>query len=256
LKKFVPFTKLHGTCNDFVLFDQRETKFVANALTARFVCDRRRGVGADGLLIALPSDGADVRMRILNADGSEAQMCGNGIRCVAAYLSESGAPSDLRIETLAGVVLTHAQRDGDHYRVRVRLEAPRIEQWSGRPEALFVHAGNPHVVLFAALPDEVDLESVGPEVSAGIAGGANVHVVTRTGAQQLTVRHWERGVGSTAACGTGAVAAAAAAITRGDVHSPVELSVPGGRLSVEWDGGGYVWLTGAAVRVFDGSIAL
>ena len=254
MKRVVPLTKLHGTRNDFVLVDHRDHQFSDYAGLASFLCERRSGVGADGLLVLLPSDDTDVCMRIFNPDGSEAQMCGNGVRCVAAYLLEEGEPADLHIRTLAGVIETHAQRDGDRYAVRVTLPAPQIAPASGIPNAFVVQAGNPNVVIFGDSLKGADLPAMGPLISSKYENGANVHVATPCGPRCLEVRHWERGVGTTMSCGTGAIAAAAAAIHCGDVQSPVEVIVRGGTLIVEWDGVGDILLTGKAVRVFDTTV--
>ncbi|MBV9148775.1 MAG: diaminopimelate epimerase [Candidatus Eremiobacteraeota bacterium] len=249
----VPLTKLHGTRNDFILIDHRDRQFENYSVLARSLCDRHSSIGADGLLIILPSESADVRMRIFNPDGSEAEMCGNGIRCVAAYLFEDGAPPDLHVETLAGVIETQARRDGDRYTVRVRLPAPQIMP-AGIPNGYAVQAGNPNVVIFGDSFDGVDLPAMGPLISSKYRDGANVHVAVPCAPDRLEVHHWERGVGPTLSCGTGAVAAAGAAIYRGVVRSPVAVIVPGGELIVEWDGAGDAWLTGEAVRVFDTTV--
>lgn len=256
MSRAVPVTKLHGTRNDFVLLDERQSRVSDYATLARFVCDRHAGIGADGLLVVLPSQTADVRMRIFNADGSEAQMCGNGIRCVARYLHEAGGESDLRVETLWGTVPTYVVRaENGRYDVRVELGRPRIEAANGA-DSVEVWLGNPHVVLFPKALEEIDLEVVGPRLCSAAPAGTNVHAAVPNGPHGLTVRHWERGVGMTLACGTGAAAAAAAAIFRGDVRSPVEVSAPGGRLIVAWDGAHDVSLTGPTVRVFDTEIGL
>ena len=250
----VPLTKLHGTRNDFILIDHRDRQFENYSALARSLCDRHSSIGADGLLVILPSERADVRMRIFNPDGSEAGMCGNGIRCVAAYLVEDGAPRELRVETLAGAIETYARRNGDRYTVRVRLPAPQIMPAEENPNGYVVQAGNPHVVIFGDTVEGVDLPAIGPVISSKYEGGANVHAAVRRAADRLEVRHWERGVGPTLSCGTGAVAAAAAAIYRGIVQSPVSVVVPGGELIVEWDGAGDAWLTGEAVRIFDTAV--
>ena len=250
----VPLTKLHGTRNDFVLVDHRDQQRRDYAQLAQFLCDRRRSVGADGFLVVLPSRASDVRMRIFNADGSEAQMCGNGIRCVAAYLNDEGEPADLRVETLAGLIETHAERDSGRYVVRVKLPAPQVAPDPEMSNAYVVQVGNPNVVIFGDSPEGADLPSAGPLISNRYRDGANVHVAVWLGANRIAARHWERGVGETMSCGTGAVAVAAAAISRGIVCSPVEVCVPGGMLTVEWDGAGAVTLTGEAVRVFDTTV--
>jgi diaminopimelate epimerase len=248
----VPVTKMHGTRNDFVLVDERTERITNFPEFATSICDRRTGVGADGLLVLLPSTTADIRMRIFNADGSEAEMCGNGIRCLATYVREEGGAADLVIETVGGPISTTITSGAPNYAVRVKMGTPKFSK-ADRPDdnVAFVSLGNPHVVLFAKGLDDVDLDDIGPKYNAKIPGGTNVHVAVKSGPSRLLVRHWERGVGKTMACGTGAVACAVAAIQRGDVKSPVEVNVPGGRLMVEWDGANEATLEGPAVRVFD-----
>lgn len=255
----VAVTKMHGTLNDFVVVDQRSSQLADLSAFARSVCDRRGSIGADGVLAILPSANADARVRVINADGGEAEMCGNGIRCVARFLSEAGSADTLRIETLAGIIETAvvAKDDRGSYEIRERMGVPRFEPRAiPFPDAAFVSMGNPHVVIFAAALDAIDLPAAGIQLQRdpAFAQGTNVHVAVRSGARRLDVRHWERGVGLTHACGTGAVACAAVAIVRGMVESPVEVYVPGGRLRVEWDGRGESYLTGPAVRAFDTSI--
>ncbi|GAC1357360.1 MAG: diaminopimelate epimerase [Vulcanimicrobiaceae bacterium] len=252
---FVPVTKMHGTRNDFVLVDERTARIANYPEFARLVCDRHAGIGADGILLVLMSQSADARMQIFNADGSEAEMCGNGMRCFARYLHDMGGPSDLRVETRAGVIETSIMSGPPNVTVRVAMGIPKFtKRETLSSDIIFVDMGNPHVVLFAKGLDDIELDEVGPKYNAQEPGGINVHVAVKAGPSRLLVRHWERGVGKTMACGTGAVAAAAAAIQRGDVQSPVEVNVPGGRLVVEWDGSNAATLAGPAARVFDTKI--
>lgn len=246
----VAVSKMHGTLNDFVILDQRTQQVDDLVAFARYVCDRRGGIGADGLIVLLPSDRADARMRIINADGGEAEMCGNGMRCAVRYLSERGEGENFDIETLAGIIGAQVLEKGDVYRVRLKLGVPRFEDRT-LPlfDAAFVWVGNPHVVIFERSLDDIDLVAVGRHMS-----DVNVHAAVVADRQRLDVRHHERGVGLTNACGTGAVACAAAAIARGLADSPVDVHVPGGVLQVEWDGGGEAFLTGPAVRVFDAQL--
>lgn len=250
----VALTKMHGTQNDFVLVDARERALADPAAFARLVCDRHVGVGADGLIVLGPSALADVRMQIFNADGSEAEMCGNGIRCAARWLDEAGFAERVRFETLAGPIETAVEARAPEFLVRVTLGVPRIQRLElrGETRVASVDLGNPHVVIFNDDVDAVDLTRLarGIQASPRFAGGTNVHVAALD-RDVLQVRHWERGVGLTRACGTGAVAAAAVAIADGLLTSPVAVDVPGGRLSVAWDGVGSASLTGPAVRVFD-----
>jgi len=247
-------TKMHGTRNDFVVLDARSQAPGDASSFARWVCDRRAGIGADGLILLEPSNTGDVRMRIINADGSEAEMCGNGARCAARWLEEAGEGDRITLETGAGLVRTQVLAREPEYLVRVAMGRPRIAEANvdGRTEA-YVDLGNPHVVLVRGELDAIELAPLALELQndPDFSAGTNVHVVTVLDRRTLRVRHWERGVGLTQACGTGAVACAAVAIERGLAASPVEVLVPGGRLVVEWDGQGEAYLTGPAARVFD-----
>jgi diaminopimelate epimerase len=243
----VAVTKMHGTFNDFIVLDQRPPSVTDLHAFARNACDRRGGVGADGVIALFPSSQADVRMRIVNADGSEAEMCGNGARCAARFLADRGEGAHFRFETLAGIVVADVLEDGQ---VRLNVGVPSFEDRSlPFPDANFVSVGNPHVVIFARALDDVDVEAIGaanPDV--------NVHAAVVVDDHRLRVRHYERGAGLTYSCGTGAVASAAAAMRRGFVQSPVVVNVPGGQVLVEWDGEREAFLTGPAVRVFDATV--
>jgi len=256
----VPVTKMHGARNDFVVLDRRATPLEGLDRFARFACDRRAGIGADGLLVIEASEEADVRMRTFNADGTEAEICGNGIRCAARWLDENGEGDRIRFETSGGQVETEVVAREPEYLVRLAVSAPRIAPHSVPflDDARFVDVGNPHVVIFRKKVDDVDLTMLASRLqeSTLFPRGTNVHIAAIEGAGTMRVRHWERGVGLTMACGTGAVACAAAAIEKGLVSSPVDVFVPGGRLIVEWDGHGLAHLTGPAVRVFDATVPL
>jgi diaminopimelate epimerase len=249
----VAVTKLHGTFNDFVVLDQRnpaQSKVADLSAFARKVCDRRGGVGADGLLVLLAADRAYARMRVINADGSEAEMCGNGMRCAIRYLSERGEGEHFEIETLAGIIVADVLEKGEAYEIRLNLGTPAFEQRElPFPNASYVRMGNPHVVIFEDSLDAIDLIAVGRQMS-----DVNVHLAVPVDRHRIDVRHHERGVGMTYACGTGAASAAVAAIERGIADSPVDVHVPGGRLRIEWDGSNEVFLTGPAVRVFDAEV--
>ena len=254
----VRVSKMHGAQNDFVLLDARTAALGDLSAFARWACDRRAGVGADGLLVLETSRNGAVRMRTINADGSEAEMCGNGVRCAARWLDEAGAGERTAFETAAGTIHTEIIARGPEYQVRVAMGTPRIASFDvpGFSEASFVDLGNPHVVVFCDDPSAVDLESVAERLQGDprLPDGANVHVVAVEDSGGLRVRHWERGVGLTMACGTGAVACAAVAIAQRRVISPVSVEVPGGRLTVEWDGRGEAFLSGPAMRVFDAEV--
>jgi len=246
----VAVAKMHGTFNDFAIVDGRSQQIEDLQRFARAVCDRRGGVGADGLIVLLASGVADARMRILNADGSEAEMCGNGMRCAVRYLSELGEGDRFRIETLAGVIGAEVLEKGEEYRVRLNMGAPHLEfQALPFPNAASVSVGNPHIVIFRTALDEFDLPAAGRTMPQ-----TNVHAAVVVDRHHIDARHYERGVGLTYACGTGAVACAAAAIDRKLCDSPVDVHVPGGVLRIEWDGKGDAYLTGPAVRVFDANV--
>jgi diaminopimelate epimerase len=273
------FVKMHGLGNDFVLLDYLAggppRTDAAWAQFARQMCDRHFGVGADGVLLALPSETADVRMRIFNADGSEAEMCGNGVRCLARYARDHGRAADrLRVETLAGVLeLTFP---GGPTEVRVDMGPPRLAPREipvradgeraldltvpvdgRRLQVAAVSMGNPHAVTFMA-PDELDalaLHDLGPldERHELFPERTNFHAVAVTSPHSATVRVWERGAGPTLACGTGACAVTVAGVLTGRLASPVDVTLPGGTLRIEWQQGGSVFMTGPTEYVFRGT---
>jgi diaminopimelate epimerase len=251
----IQVTKMHGAQNDFVVLDRRSDGAFDAASFARWACDRRTGIGADGCILLEKARTAEIRMRTVNADGTEAEMCGNGIRCAARWLDEAGEGDRIAFETHAGIVRTEIVSRTPEYLVRVAMGRPAIrERTLGMlRDAAFVEIGNPHVVFFRPNVEHVDLEAVAEALQDEplFPFGTNVHVVAANGERSLRIRHWERGVGLTMACGTGAVAGAAVAIERRAVTSPVEIFVPGGRLIVEWNGIGEAYLTGPAERVFD-----
>jgi diaminopimelate epimerase len=248
----VPFVKMNGTRNEFVIVDGRETPLDDPVAFALRICDPSRGPGADGLLLALDSATADVRMRVINADGSEAEMCGNGIRCMARYLDEHDGRAEAVVETLSGPIATRIL-SREPYTVSEVMGVPRI----GTPHevagfaATPVDVGNPHVVIFVDDLAAIDINVVGPRIGDDprYPGGVNVHFAHVAG-KRLRVVHWERGAGATAACGTGAVACAAVAMTAHGFSSPVTLDVPGGTLRVEWSPGERATLIGDAVVEF------
>ncbi|HUA07998.1 MAG TPA: diaminopimelate epimerase [Candidatus Acidoferrales bacterium] len=250
-------SKYHGARNDFIVVDARSEPIDdAEGFALRW-CDRTGGIGADGVLILEPSERADVAMRVINADGSEAEMCGNGVRCVARFLDERGQRDAFEVDTRAGIIRTEIVERGPVYRVRVNMGEPRLVSVNEtEPLSAIVDTGNRHIVFFREEIDRFDLEGIGEALQDDpqYPGGINVHLIEVEGRSMLRVRHYERGVGLTMACGTGAVASAVAAIDRGDVTSPVFVRVPGGELTVEWNGGGHAYMTGPAVHVFDAQI--
>jgi diaminopimelate epimerase len=248
----VPFVKMNGTRNTFVVVDGRSTPLADPTAFAQAVCNPATGPGADGLLLALDSATADVRMRIINADGSEPEMCGNGIQCLARYLDEHDGRSEAIVETIAGPIATRIL-SREPYRVSEVMSVPHI----GAPHTVAgftatpVDVGNPHVVIVVDDLATIDIASIGPRIErdARYPEGTNVHFV-QIEADRLRVLHWERGAGATAACGTGAVACSAIAIAEHGFRSPVQLDVPGGVLTVEWTPGERATLIGDAVVEF------
>lgn len=245
-------TKHHGLGNDFLVLLDPSDSHPVDAALARSLCDRHTGVGADGVIRATPAAAgstAQVRMDLLNADGSRAEMSGNGIRCLAQALVLGHWPdltSEITIGTDAGprVVTVHRQDDPVTHSLSVAMGPARVAgdapEWADGAvaRAALVDMGNPHLVLDlsaagSAAADEVDLVTLGETVNAKIAGGANVHLVTATGDGGLAVRTYERGVGPTQACGTGACASAAAARAWGLVGDRVPVDMPGGRAEVQ-----------------------
>lgn len=264
----ISVTKCHGTGNDFIILDVRGAADLPYWLIARTLCERRFSIGADGLLVLgdpqKPSAGAS--MRIFNADGSEAEMCGNGIRCIARYLYEENPErTEASIETPSGVIETKIVTGDGASGVRVAMGEPKFKSGSSgkldrvlvvNGESMPAHGvsmGNPHVVLFTTRdPAEYDVGSVADDVAGWniFDSQPNVEVaqVVRDG---IRMRVHERGVGETWACGTGACAVAAAAIAAGQAKSPVTLRTKGGLVRVDWQGpGNCAYLTGNAELIF------
>ena len=276
------FTKMHGAGNDYVVIDARGVDADWHSL-ARDMCHRRFGVGADGLLLVLPSDCADVRMRMFNPDGSEAEMCGNGIRCLVKYVLERGianaANGSLDVETLAGIRrlephwsdnrVTSSQVDMGEPELRPeRIPVALTEDMAGGPvmdfplsiddvdlALTFVSMGNPHAVAFIDTPVErFPLHRIGPQVETNslFPNKVNFSIVNVREEGRLAARVWERGAGETMACGTGACAIAVAARLQGYTGDEVDITLPGGVLNISWDTRSQVYMEGPAEDVFDG----
>ncbi|HXA42647.1 MAG TPA: diaminopimelate epimerase [Candidatus Solibacter sp.] len=272
------FHKMQGAANDFVVVDGRAERAVDWAALAIKACDRRRGVGADGLLALEDSDDADFRMRYHNADGSIGEMCGNGIRCMAKFALDIGATKagSLVWETGAGRIATEVlEYSGGVAMVRADMGPPRfapseIPVDASGPEVLetpfavngsqlrltCVSMGNPHAVTFVDSVTEFPLERLGPEVEhhPAFPNRTNFEIVEVIDAGHLRMRVWERGVGETMACGTGACAVAVASQMVRQTASDVDIEVPGGRLRVSWRPGENVLLTGPAETSFTGEL--
>ncbi len=249
---------MHGIGNDFVVLDARlpqgyhaETQSVRNEL-ALAMCDRRFGIGADGLIFVEKGELTPIRMRMLNPDGSESEMCGNGLRCVARFLSEG--PGAVDIET-GGRVARCEVRDDET--VRVNMGFARIMNLNLHVQGLTgvtVDVGNPHFVVFTDDVAAVDLEQIGPllEHDPSFPHRSNIHFAQVLDANSVQQRTWERGAGVTLACGSGACAGAAAAVATGRTGSEVTIHLPGGNLFVEIAESGEAWMTGPAETAFTG----
>jgi len=262
-------TKCQGAGNDFVLLDRTAGAPLRYPEIAQKLCDRNFGVGGDGLLVLeRPSTaGSDLTMRVFNADGSQAEMCGNGIRCVARYVHDRkpGSPRSLAIDTTSGVVRSEVVADAPRFSARVAMGVPddiRIydkEEVAGIPGYLAdVVIGNPHRVVFVESDlMTIDLASVAGELTTDgvFEAGANVEVARIFAAGPIGMRVFERGVGETLACGTGACAVSIAAIEMGRAASPVRVTMQGGEVVVDWAGpGAQAYLTGGAEIVFDADV--
>ncbi len=273
------FTKMHGLGNDFVMVDCLEERLDEASLPelARRVCDRHFGVGGDGLILAEPSEVADFRMRLINADGSFAEHCGNGIRCTAKLVHDHGHTRGDRvtIETVGRVnVLDLAVRDGQVESIRVDMAEPLFErrlipilgpetseaiaeplEVDGRVfETTAVSFGNPHGVTFVDDVRAFPVETLGPrlECHPAFPRKANIEFVQVVGPNELIMRVWERGAGLTLACGTGACASVVAGVRTGRCDREAVVHLPGGDLQIEWAADNHVYMTGPATTVFHG----
>ena len=271
------FTKMHGIGNDYIYINGFEEHIDNPADVARAVSDLHFGIGGDGLIVILPSTRADFRMRMFNADGSEAQMCGNGIRCLAKYVYDHGLTqrTTIQVETLAGVLeLQLFPSAGVVDKVRVRMGEPRLERTqipmrgpAGRVlqeplvvdgtafEVTAVSMGNPHCIVFVDDPQTFEVASWGPrfEHHAVFPEGVNTEFVRVLDSQTFAMRVWERGSGETLACGTGASAVAVACHLTGRTGRRVTGHLVGGSLELEWnEADNQVYMTGPAVEVFHG----
>jgi diaminopimelate epimerase len=255
------FTKMEGLGNDFLLFDSRRSGQTFTSEQVLALCDRRHGVGADGVLTLLPSERAAARMRIQNADGSDSEMCGNGLRCAVSLLAEGGAGDAFTLETSTGIHRCRVEADGSIWVELVGLTAPtalEVELDGQSLHGQLVSLGNPHFVLLrAANREEASALGSALEHHPRFAPGrTNVEFAERSpGGLRVTV--WERGVGLTLACGTGAAAAVAAARAFGWLSGagPFEVALPGGKVQVDIaPDGRSAGLRGPARKVFVGQI--
>ncbi len=250
------FTKMQGLGNDY-LYIYGPVPEDAEALSRR-LSDRHFGPGADGLIFMGPSEQADFSMWIFNADGSEAEMCGNGIRCVGKYLYDHGYTRKhvLVIETRAGLrqLTLHGEAD---IITGVSVEMGTAKTTPGRTGDL-VDLGNPHLVRFVPDMESIDVTTLGPELEHSVPGGVNVEFVQVLTPDRLRMRVWERGSGVTLACGTGACASAAAAVSRGlcPADNPIDLVLDGGSLFITVRADGSIQMEGPAETVYEGEIKL
>jgi diaminopimelate epimerase len=273
------FSKYHGSGNDFVMIEDLEDRVLPTSQLVSSLCDRHRGVGADGLIRIAPSETADFFMDYWNADGQVAEMCGNGVRCLAKYVFDRGLTdrTELAVDTRAGIKHLVLSVDGDAVSsVRVNMGRPSLERkaipMAGPPEEPFVDQpfpdagsgiratavsmGNPHLVLFGQEDlAAIDLPAVGSRLEhhPDFPERTNVEFV-RVVDGVVEVRVWERGSGATMACGTGACASLVAANLMGQVGREATVRFPGGDVHVEWSEDDATYLTGPAVHVFDGEL--
>ncbi|MDD3293730.1 MAG: diaminopimelate epimerase [Geobacteraceae bacterium] len=274
------FTKMHGAGNDYVYVNCFEERVDNPAEVARKVSNRNFGIGSDGLILIMPSTAADVRMRMFNSDGSESEMCGNGIRCVAKYAYDNGivAKKEITAETGAGILtlqlFTNSHDKVEKVRVNmgeprlIRSEIPMTGDGASRvvDEPLnilhstfritCVSMGNPHCVIFVDDVEKFPVEKYGPliENHEMFPRRTNVEFVQVISGDEVRQRTWERGAGETLACGTGSSAVTVACVLNGLTGRAIVNHLSGGDLEMEWPDGGPVFMTGPAVEVFTGEI--
>lgn len=258
------FHKMHGLGNDFVIVDAREERFEVSPSLARAIADRRTGVGCDQLIVLEPSETAELKMRIWNSDGGEVESCGNATRCVVQL---TGAT---RIETDGGL-LEGRDLGGD---VEVSLGEPRFGwedipiayatdtnplpmAWDGLARPMALSVGNPHLVFFVSDITAVPLDELGQKIEHDPAFPERINVnLARVDHNGVALLTWERGAGLTMACGTGACAAAVAAIRSKRAVSPVKVTMPGGSVTIDWEPGQPILMRGGATHVFEGELDL
>lgn len=259
----IPFVKMHGLGNDFVVLDRRAQPLPAiNRPVATALSDRHTGIGCDQLILLEPSNSADFRMRIFNSDGSEVEACGNATRAVGLL---HGAPAI--IETKGGM-LRSTPTDGG---ISVEMGIPNFDWdriplgyamdtlhmpvgWEDLESPVAINVGNPHVIFFVPDTDAVDLARLGPLIEQDplFPDRVNVNIATVTARNAIRLRVWERGAGLTRACGTGACATAVGAMRRGLIDRKATITLPGGPLLIEWRDDGQIIMTGAATESFRG----
>jgi diaminopimelate epimerase len=276
------FTKMQGAGNDYVYVNCFEEKVANPAEVAVKVSNRNFGIGSDGLILIMPSEVADVRMRMFNSDGSESEMCGNGIRCVAKYAYDHGivGKKEITAETGAGILTLQlfAGETNKVEKVRVNMGAPRLSRKEipmigdgsvrviNEPLNILhttfhitcVSMGNPHCVIFVDEAEKFPVEKYGPLIENHdlFPRRTNVEFVQILSPTEVRQRTWERGAGETLACGTGASAVTAAAVLNGLTGKKIINRLSGGDLEMEWADDGCIYMTGPAVEVFAGEIEI
>ncbi len=269
----LPFIKMHGLGNDFVILDGRVNGLSLGGQAVRDIADRRRGVGCDQLIVLeKPADTkADVFMRIFNPDGSQAGACGNATRCVADLVMREKGAGRCAIQTIF-CIMECTRTEGEEGLIAVNMGPPKLD-WADIPlssacdtlhlplegDPVGVNMGNPHCVFFCANPEDEDVDKLGPKVEHDpmFPDRTNVEYVGILGPDHLRMRVWERGAGITQACGTGACAAAVAAIRRGLTGRKVLVTLDGGDLQIEWrEGDNTVTMTGPVAYAFEGNMEL
>lgn len=275
----IKFTKMHGLGNDYVYIDAINQKIENESSLAQFVSNRHFGIGSDGLILICKSEIADFKMRMFNSDGSEAEMCGNGIRCVGKFVYDKGLTNKttVKIETLAGIktlILNTKNEKVETARVDMGepiLEAEKIpvisteepvknlelEAANQKFKFTCVSMGNPHAITIVENTKEFDVEKYGKvlEIDKAFPKKANIEFAQIVDRQNINMRVWERGAGETLACGTGACATAVACNLNGLTDRKVNIELLGGTLNIEWnETDNHVYMTGPAVTVFDGEL--
>ena len=281
----IDFVKMHGLGNDFILIDCLSKQLGDSSFLsclAKRLCNRNFGIGADGLMLILPSSKADLRMRIFNFDGSEAQMCGNGIRCFAKYAYENKLVSKNKftVETLAGIIIPELTiKNNKILGVKVNMGSPKLRRreipMNGKdsstvgnetlkinPEQTFkitcVSMGNPHCITFVNDVQSIPVDEIGPKIENHplFPEKTNVEFIQVLNKKEISFRVWERGVGETLACGTGACAALVASVLNKKSERQAIIHLTGGDLDIQWADDGNIYMTGPAELVFKGKMEI